>query len=218
MDAHGKVVNDAMVKQNENIIRMVEMPVDPLEPPKFKHQRVPKALGSPSVTVMHSPPKPVTVKNQQDGKIPPCISNWKNPKGYIIPFDKCLAADGRGLQEVQINDDFVKLYEALCVSEQKGREAVAMRSKVQESKEQEPMALDQKARPEGTSVAPPAAAAVFLASNKSGVDDGDMQVQLSGKSCHLYSMVVLFELHNMLYIINNKAAMMLCLLLALMFA
>ena len=94
---------------------MMEMPVDPLEPPKFKHKRVPKANGSPPVPVMHSPPRPVTVKDQQDWKIPPCISNWKNPKGYTIPLYKRLAADGRGLQEVQINGNFAKLSEAFCL-------------------------------------------------------------------------------------------------------
>ncbi|XP_022154720.1 SNW/SKI-interacting protein-like [Momordica charantia] len=149
----------------ERIIRMVEMPVDPLEPPKFKHKRVPRASGSPPVPVMHSPPRPVTVKDQQDWKIPPCISNWKNPKGYTIPLDKRLAADGRGLQEVQINDNFAKLSEALYVAEQKAREAVAMRSKVQkemlmkqkEKKELELRALAQKARSERTGAAPPSA-------------------------------------------------------------
>nr|GMD34260.1 SNW/SKI-interacting protein-like [Ipomoea batatas] len=148
----------------ERIIRMVEMPVDPLEPPKFKHKRVPKASGSPPVPVMHSPPRPVTVKDQQDWKIPPCISNWKNPKGYTIPLDKRLAADGRGLQEVQINDNFAKLSEALYVAEQKAREAVAMRSKVQkemmmkekEKKEMELRELARKARSERTGIAPPA--------------------------------------------------------------
>ncbi|XP_061371360.1 SNW/SKI-interacting protein A [Gastrolobium bilobum] len=167
----------------ERVIRMVEMPVDPLEPPKFKHKRVPKASGSPPVPVMHSPPRPVTVKDQQDWKIPPCISNWKNPKGYTIPLDKRLAADGRGLQEVQINDNFAKLSEALYVSEQKAREAVAMRSKVQkemllkekERKEQELRALAQKARSERIGVAPPPAA-VPAPSDKSGVDDADMRV------------------------------------------
>lgn len=169
----------------ERVIRMVEMPVDPLEPPKFKHKRVPKASGSPPVPVMHSPPRPVTVKDQQDWKIPPCISNWKNPKGYTIPLDKRLAADGRGLQEVQINDNFAKLSEALYVAEQKARDAVAMRSKVQkemvlkekERKEQELRALAQKARSERIGVAPPAAASVPVASEKSGVDDGDMRVE-----------------------------------------
>ncbi|MCO5588702.1 hypothetical protein L7F22_042661 [Adiantum nelumboides] len=140
----------------ERVIRMVEMPKDPLEPPKFKHKRVPKASGSPPVPVMHSPPRPVTVKEQQDWKIPPCISNWKNPKGYTIPLDKRLAADGRGLQDVQINDNFAKLSEALYVAEQKAREAVEMRSKIQrevimkekEKKEEELRMLAQKARQE----------------------------------------------------------------------
>ena len=55
-------------------------------------------------------------KEQADWKIPPSISNWKNPKGYTIPLDKRLAADGRGLQEVQINDNFARLSEALLVN------------------------------------------------------------------------------------------------------
>lgn len=160
----------------ERIIRMVEMPVDPLEPPKFKHKRVPRASGSPPVPVMHSPPRPVTVKDQQDWKIPPCISNWKNPKGYTIPLDKRLAADGRGLQDVQINDNFAKLSESLYVAEQKAREAVAMRSKVQkemimkekEKKEQELRALAQKARSERTGAAPPAS--VPMPSEKTTMD------------------------------------------------
>ncbi|MFS7982528.1 putative SKI-interacting protein, SKIP [Helianthus anomalus] len=107
------------------------------------------------VPVMHSPPpRPMTVKDQRDWKIPPCISNWKNPKGYTIPLDKRLAADGRGLQEVQINDNFAKFYEALYVAEQQASEAISMRAKVQkemmlkekERKKQELRALARKAR------------------------------------------------------------------------
>ncbi|CAN6845560.1 unnamed protein product, partial [Brassica oleracea var. botrytis] len=117
---------------NSRIIRMVEMPVDPLDPPKFRHKKVPRASGSPPVPVMHSPPRPVTVKDQQDWKIPPC------------------------LQDVQINNSFAKLSESLYVAEEKAREAVSMRSKVQkemvmkekERKEQELRALAQKARSE----------------------------------------------------------------------
>ncbi|AQK56404.1 SNW/SKI-interacting protein [Zea mays] len=164
----------------ERIIRMSEMAVDPLEPPKFKHKRVPRASGSPPVPVMHSPPRPVTVKDQQDWKIPPCISNWKNPKGYTIPLDKRLAADGRGLQEVQINDNFAKLSEALYVAEQKAREAVQMRSKVQrelmlkekERKEQELRALAQRARMERTG-APPAPSGVPAGGGRGAIQDVD---------------------------------------------
>ncbi|VAI61094.1 unnamed protein product [Triticum turgidum subsp. durum] len=173
----------------ERIIRMSEMASDPLDPPKFKHKRVPRASGSPPVPVMHSPPRPVTVKDQQDWKIPPCISNWKNPKGYTIPLDKRLAADGRGLQEVQINDNFAKLSEALYVAEQKAREAVQMRSKVQrelmlkekERKEQELRALAQKARMERSGAPPPSTGMPVGGGRereRERVDDGDADMDL----------------------------------------
>jgi SNW domain-containing protein 1 len=64
----------------QRIIKMQDMPIDPMEPPKFRHKKVPRPGGSPPVPIMHSPPRAVTVKDQQDWKIPPCISNWKNPK------------------------------------------------------------------------------------------------------------------------------------------
>jgi hypothetical protein len=57
---------------------------------------------SPPAPVLHSPPRKTSAKEQQEWVIPPCISNWKNAKGYTIPLDKRLAADGRGLQEVSI--------------------------------------------------------------------------------------------------------------------
>ncbi|KAI3864904.1 hypothetical protein MKW92_048020 [Papaver armeniacum] len=128
VDTHGNVAFDA---------------IDPLEPPKFNHKKVRKEPGSPRVPVMHSPPRPLTVKDYQDFKIPPCISNWKNPKGYTIPLDKRLAADGRGLQEVQINDNFAKLAETLYVAEEKARVSVAMRRKVEKE-----MLLREKERKE----------------------------------------------------------------------
>jgi len=115
---------------NSRIIRMTEMPQDPLEPPKFRHKKVPRGPPSPPVPVMHSPPRKVTVKDQQDWKIPPCISNWKNAKGYTIPLDKRLAADGRGLQEFQVNDNFAKLSESLYIAERTARDEVAKRAEV----------------------------------------------------------------------------------------
>ncbi|GJX54013.1 collinsiaVII-like protein [Tanacetum coccineum] len=44
------------------------------------------------VTVMHSPPRPVTVEDQQEWKITLCISILKNVKGYIVPLDIQIAA------------------------------------------------------------------------------------------------------------------------------
>lgn len=117
--------------KNTRIIQMHEMPVDPLEPPKFKYKKVPKGTGDAPVPVLHAPPKKLTREDMESWKIPPCISNWKNSKGYTIPLDKRLAADGRSLEDVQINDQFAKFSEALYVAEQKARESVEMRAKIQ---------------------------------------------------------------------------------------
>lgn len=110
--------------------RPQEMPVDPMEPPKFRHTKVPRGPGSPPVPIMHSPPRPVSAKEAAEWKVPPCVSNWKNAKGYTIPLDKRLAADGRGLQDVTINDKFASFAESLYVAEKKAREAVEARRAV----------------------------------------------------------------------------------------
>lgn len=146
--------NANSAQTSNRIIKMQDMPVDPLEPPKFRHVKVPRGPGSPPVPVMHSPPRGLTHKDQQDWKIPPCVSNWKNAKGYTIPLDKRLAADGRGLQEVQINDQFAKFTEALYIAEHKARSAVETRAKMQreimsrdkERKEEELRDLAMRAR------------------------------------------------------------------------
>jgi SNW domain-containing protein 1 len=105
---------------------------------------------------MHSPTRKVTVKEHQEWKIPPCISNWKNAKGYTIPLDKRLAADGRGLQQVHINEKFSQFAEALHIADRKAREAVEMRAQMEkkiaqkekEKKEDNLRKLAQKAREE----------------------------------------------------------------------
>lgn len=85
----------------QRIIKMVEVVEDPLEPPRFKHKKIPRGPPSPPAPILRSPPRKVTSLEQKEWMIPPCISNWKNNKGYTIPLDKRLAADGRGLQDVR---------------------------------------------------------------------------------------------------------------------
>lgn len=116
----------------QRIIRMVEEQTDPMEPPKFKiNQKIPRAPPSPPAPVMHSPTRKTTVKEQADWKIPPCISNWKNPKGFTVALDKRLAADGRGMQQVHINENFAKLAESLYLADRAAREAVETRAQME---------------------------------------------------------------------------------------
>ncbi|KAI6190652.1 SKP-1 protein [Aphelenchoides bicaudatus] len=116
----------------QRIIRMVEVQKDPMEPPRFKiNSKIPRAPPSPPAPVMHSPPRKITQKEQNDWKIPPCVSNWKNPKAFTISLHQRLAADGRGLQQPQINEKFAKFSEALNLAARTAREGVEVRNEME---------------------------------------------------------------------------------------
>ena len=143
-------------KKNDRIMKIVERQQDPMEPPKFKHKKIPRGPPSPPPPVMHSPPRKLTAEDQEAWKIPPTVSNWKNPKGYTVPLDKRLAADGRGLQDVTINDKFAQFAEALFTADRHAREEVKQRTLMQQKvaekeklqKEEHLRMLAQKAREE----------------------------------------------------------------------
>ncbi|KAK6440061.1 mRNA splicing protein, partial [Oleoguttula sp. CCFEE 5521] len=141
-------------KQQDRIMKIVQRQQDPMEPPKHKIKKIPRGPPSPPPPVMHSPPRKLTAEDQEAWRIPPPVSNWKNPKGYTVPLDKRLAADGRGLQDVTINDKFAQFAEALHTADRHAREEVTQRQRMQQrlaekEKEQKEAALRaaaQKAR------------------------------------------------------------------------
>ena len=143
-------------QKNDRIMKIVPRQQDPMEPPKFKYKKIPRGPPSPPPPVMHSPPRKLTAEDQEAWKIPPPISNWKNPKGYTVPLDKRLAADGRGLQDVTINDKFAQFAEALFTADRHAREEVKQRAMMQQKlaekekgqKEEHLRLLAQKAREE----------------------------------------------------------------------
>jgi SNW domain-containing protein 1 len=148
-------------RKNDRIMKIVERQQDPLEPPKFKHKKIPRGPPSPPPPIMHSPPRKLTAEDQEAWKIPPPVSNWKNPKGYTVPLDKRLAADGRGLQDVTINDKFAQFAEALFTADRHAREEVRLRAQMQQKlaekekaqKEEHLRMLAQKAREERSTAA-----------------------------------------------------------------
>ncbi|KAH9909970.1 SKIP/SNW domain-containing protein [Xylariomycetidae sp. FL2044] len=143
-------------KKQDRIMKIVERQKDPMEPPKFKHKKIPRGPPSPPPPIMHSPPRKLTAEDQEMWKIPPPVSNWKNPKGFTVPLDKRLAADGRGLQDVEINDKFAQFSEALYMADRHAREEVRQRALMQQrlaekekaQKEENLRMLAQKAREE----------------------------------------------------------------------
>ncbi|KAK4104901.1 hypothetical protein N658DRAFT_493001 [Parathielavia hyrcaniae] len=119
-------------KKQERIMKIVERQKDPMEPPKFKHKKIPRGPPTPPPPVMHSPPRKLTAEDQEAWRIPPPVSMWKNPKGFTIALDKRVAADGRGLQDVQINDKFAQFSEALFMADRHAREEVRQRAMMQQ--------------------------------------------------------------------------------------
>lgn len=115
------------------VVHMREAVIDPLNPPQFKHKRVARGPPSPPVTIMRSPPRKLTVQDQQEWKVPPSISNWKNPRGYTIPLEMRLSADGRTLRQHTINEKFSNFADAMYITEQELRRSVEERNQIEQS-------------------------------------------------------------------------------------
>ena len=127
----------------QRVIQMVPAQVDPMMPPKHQHKKAPRGPAEDPVPVLHAPPKKLTKEERRKWNVPACISNWKNSRGYTIPLDKRLAADGRGLREHTIDPNFATLSESLYVAEGQARQEVRLRAQVQKK-----LALQEKDRRE----------------------------------------------------------------------
>lgn len=146
------------------VIQLVPKQVDPLNPPKHKHVKAPPGPAEDPVPVLHAPTTKKLTKEERDAwNVPACISNWKNPRGYTIPLDKRLAADGRtAAKDVTINPNFATLSESLYVAERHARQEVKLRAQVQakaalqqkQSREEELRELARQARLERGGAAP----------------------------------------------------------------
>ena len=116
----------------QRVIQMVPKQIDPMQPPKHQHRKAPRGPADDPVPVLHAPPEKLSKEEREAWNIPASISNWKNTRGYTIPLDKRLAADGRGLRDdATINPNFATLSESLYVAERQAREEVRMRAQVQ---------------------------------------------------------------------------------------
>ncbi|KAF0972674.1 hypothetical protein FDP41_008923 [Naegleria fowleri] len=112
-------------------IQIEEAPTDPVEPAKFHIKKMPNGPPSPPPTVMHSEPKKLTKADQANWDIPPCVSNYTNRKGIIIPLDKRILADGRNLQQITINPQFADFTASLNLAEHNARLEIKERAEMQ---------------------------------------------------------------------------------------
>ncbi len=105
----------------QRIIQIANVVEDPLDPPRHKHKKIMRAPDGAPPVVLRSPPRKLTAQDMADWKIPACISNWQNANGYTIPLHMRLQADGRGLQDVTINERHASVADALYMAERQAR-------------------------------------------------------------------------------------------------
>ncbi len=125
-----KPKNEGDAGAKERMIRVTTQESDPMQPPRFKHKRIPQGIPSPPPAIIHSPSRKLTAKDQQNLKIPPCISNWKNAKGHTIPLHMRLMADGRNIQDLAVNSRFGAFSEALYTAEREARKEIDERNRI----------------------------------------------------------------------------------------
>lgn len=125
--------------KREKIIRIQEKQEDPFCPAQYKSKRIPQGPRSPPSTILRSPPKKIKLEDQKKWKIPPCISNWKNSKGFLIPLEMRLSADGRIGEKLTINERFKKFTSALYNSEKEARKYLEEKKKLKKIMDLEEM-------------------------------------------------------------------------------
>jgi SNW domain-containing protein 1 len=116
---------------NVRIVRIKEVQEDPFAPAQYKKKKAPPGPGSPPEPITRSPPRKLTLKDQLEFKVPPCISNWKNPKGYTIPIEMRLSADGRTLKTPTVNEKFSHFTNALHLSEKQAKKELQEKARIQ---------------------------------------------------------------------------------------
>nr|CAD7573980.1 unnamed protein product [Timema californicum] len=124
----------------QRVIRMVEAQRDPIEPPKFKiNKKIPRGPPSPPAPVMHSPTRKVTVKEQKEWKIPPCISNWKNAKAREAVEMRAQLEKKLAQKEKEKKEDHLRQLAQKAREERAGIRTAAAVDKDEEARERDHM-------------------------------------------------------------------------------
>ena len=117
-------------KTANRIVRLTTVQADPLEPSVFRHKRLPAAPGDAPTTILRAPAPKASKEELEMWRIPPAISNWKNPRGFVIPLEQRVGADGRHVQDHSVSERFASLAEELHAAEQKAREEISRRNEL----------------------------------------------------------------------------------------
>ena len=110
----GKIKTVKLHSDDKNfIVRIAEKRNDPFDPSRFRTRKSISLQEDDPETIMTTPDKKLTPEEEKYWNIPPCVSNWRNPAGNVIPLDKRVAADGRRNQRPELSEKFAPFTRAL---------------------------------------------------------------------------------------------------------
>jgi SNW domain-containing protein 1 len=113
---------------SEYTVRIADKPVDPLDPSHFRNRKTMHLQESDPPPVLTDPAPKLTAAEEQAWNVPACVSNWKNPEGYVIPMDKRVGADARRFEQPGLSERFGVFAKALGAASSSIRESIAQRN------------------------------------------------------------------------------------------
>lgn len=125
-------INSLTNNNNHKLINIRSMPSDPCEPIKFKHRRMQKE-PEPPVPVLRSPPKKLSAKTVRKWNVPPCMSNYKNQKGYTVPIEMRIMSDMRNNKDLKLSENFAKISDIINICEKESKLRIEERAKAKNS-------------------------------------------------------------------------------------
>ena len=100
-------ITTVQVHGEETIIaRIKNKQKDLLDPPRFRNNKPIKLQEDDPEPYMTKPAKKLTKEEESQWTIPPCVSNWKNPAGHIIPMEVRISSDPRKFEQPQMSAKF----------------------------------------------------------------------------------------------------------------
>lgn len=124
-------------------IRVAEKRIDPLDPPHFRNRKAIALQQDDPAPILTAPSEKLSTEEQSYWHVPTCVSNWKNPEGYVIPMDKRVAADARRFEQPELSDRFAVMAKALDEASNSIKESLARKHQIERQ-----LALRQQAEEE----------------------------------------------------------------------
>jgi SNW domain-containing protein 1 len=115
----------------DHAIRIADKTSDPLDPSHFRNRKPIPLQQSDPAPILAAPPPKLTPEDERYWQVPTCVSNWKNPEGYVIPMDKRVGADARRFEQPGFSDKFANFSRALSTASTAIADSIAQKNMIQ---------------------------------------------------------------------------------------